>query len=655
MKFLRSGSQSLLIILIGCLVMGSLIFSLGGSNQRFAENAALETARSYSNTFTGIRGFYQQNVVDRLAGTNAEIVHNFREIEGAIPIPATMMIELTSYLNQTTSDVTFALVSDYPFPWRANRPMVDFDIKAIEQLRDTGASEFYEFREENENVFLHYAKPVLMEAGCVDCHNSHPSSPKRDWEVGDVRAVQIFELPFDKAASDLTFDTAIFVAIIIIISVTTIFTLLASNLKTQRTQRLLRSEAHYDRLTGAMRRPRFQELYDTKTRSNDYYLALIDIDDFKSYNTDFGHSTGDIILKKIAYNIDKYVPQKDVLCRYGGEEFVILVEQNCVVGSPNEFFETLVNNIREETIDISGRKLNPTISVGYLLLESNDELNTIAGRADAALRFAKRNGKNQAVFADNKLLRSLGYLDHNYRTSDVDAALKSGEMHYAFQPIIEMNTEAVLSYEALIRWKQQDGTVIQPSSFLPQFISALRGNHNIVPLRKTIRRSIAESKTEIKTLRKVSFNLDPYDLVNNIEENCLTAVLLELIEDGFEVAIEITETPYIENIPEKLFQQKLDQLSKMGFRIYMDDFGKEGSSLQRFSSYSFDAVKIDKSIVEDLESSERKQGLVAVLVQLTQATNIDLIVEGVETREQRDILSRLGVRKGQGFYFSRPL
>jgi len=259
------------------------------------------------------------------------------------------------------------------------------------------------------------------------------------------------------------------------------------------------------------------------------------------------------------------------------------------------------------------------------------------------------------VFADNKLLRSLGYLDHNYRTSDVDAALKSGEMHYAFQPIIEINTEAVLSYEALIRWKQQDGTVIQPSSFLPQFISALRGNHNIVPLRKTIRRSIAESKTEIKTLRKVSFNLDPYDLVNNIEENCLTAVLLELIEDGFEVAIEITETPYIENIPEKLFQQKLDQLSKMGFRIYMDDFGKEGSSLQRFSSYSFDAVKIDKSIVEDLESSERKQGLVAVLVQLTQATNIDLIVEGVETREQRDILSRLGVRKGQGFYFSRPL
>jgi diguanylate cyclase (GGDEF)-like protein len=654
MNNIRVGSQAFLIILIGSLIMGSLIFSLGGSNQRFAESAALETARSYSNTFTGIRGFYQENVVERLAGTNAVIAHNFRELEGAVPIPATMMIELTSYLNQTSANVTFALVSDYPFPWRAERPLVDFDGKAIEQLRDTGATEYYEFREENETVYLHYAKPVLMEEGCVYCHNNHPSSPKRDWEVGDVRAVQIFELPFDEAASDLTFDTAIFVSIIIIISVTTIFTLLASTFKTQRTQNLLRSEAHYDRLTGAMRRPRFQELYDVKNRGVDYYLALIDIDDFKSYNTDFGHSTGDKILQKVSENLDNYLPQKEVLCRYGGEEFVILVETQYIDSTPEQFFAELVQNIREATIDIGDYQINPTISLGYLPLHTDDELNTIAERADAALRFAKRNGKNQAVMADTKLLQSLGYLDHNYRTSDVEAALHAGDMYYAFQPIVELETGKVIYYEALIRWRQKDGDAISPSSFLPQFISALRGRQNIGALRETIRRSIAESNTEVENLRNISFNLDPYDLVNNLEENCLTFVLVELLKDEFNIAIEVTETPYIENIPDKLLQQKLDQLSKLGFRIYMDDFGKEGSSLQRFSSYSFDAVKVDKSIVEGIEDTERKKGLISILVQLTQAAKIDLIVEGIETQEQRDILRRLGVQKGQGFYFSRP-
>lgn len=654
MNNIRAGSQAFLIILIGSLIMGSLIFSLGGTNQRFAESAALETARSYSNTFTGIRGFYQENVVERLAGTNAVITHNFRELEGSVPIPATMMIELTSYLNQTSADVTFALVSDYPFPWRAERPLVDFDGKAIEQLRDSGATEYYEFREENDTVYLHYAKPVLMEEGCVDCHNNHPSSPKRDWEVGDVRAVQIFELPFDKAASDLTFDTAIFVSIIIIISVTTIFTLLASTFKTQRTQNLLRSEAHYDRLTGAMRRPRFQELYDVKNRGVDYYLALIDIDDFKSYNTDFGHSTGDKILQNVSENLDNYLPQKEVLCRYGGEEFVILVETQYIVGTPEQFFAELVQNIREATIDIGDYQINPTISLGYLPLHTDDKLNTIAERADAALRFAKRNGKNQAVMADTKLLQSLGYLDHNYRTSDVEAALHAGDMYYAFQPIVELETGKVVSYEALIRWRQKDGDAISPSSFLPQFISALRGRQNIGALRETIRRSIAESNTEVENLRNISFNLDPYDLVNNLEENCLTVVLVELLKDEFNIAIEVTETPYIENIPDKLLKQKLDQLSKLGFRIYMDDFGKEGSSLQRFSSYSFDAVKVDKSIVEGIEDTERKRGLISILVQLTQPVKIDLIVEGIETQEQRDILRRLGVQQGQGFYFSRP-
>lgn len=650
---LRKANQQLLIIIAGCIVMGSLIFSINGSNERFVKNAALETARSYSETFTSIRTFYQQNVVERLQGTNAKVVHNFRELEGAVPIPATMMIELTAYLNQSNNDVTLALVSDYPFPWRANRTLVDFDEKALNFFRDTGGDEYHEFRVENDTTYLHYARPVLMSNGCVECHNSHPDSPKTDWKVGDVRAVQIFELPFDGAASEMSLETAIFVSVIIILSITTMFALLASNLRSQKAQVQLRGEAHFDSLTGAMRRPRFQDLYDHKNREKAYFLAIIDIDDFKSFNTDFGHAVGDKILREVVYTISQHAPDAEVLCRYGGEEFLLLIDRRLLKGSAQSYFNRLVEAIQQHSFSTDDRQIGVTISIGYRLLESGDNLTKCAERADAALRYAKRSGKNQAVEADQGLLQSLGYLDQSYRTSDIENALATGRLFFEFEPIVNVTDGTVVSYEALIRMQLPNNTIVPPSAFLPQYMSALRSFENTDHLRATLLASLDAAPIELKNTRTISFNLDPYDLVNNVHSNSLIVVLKELMSQGYNVAIEIVETPYMETVSEEKFVQNLNTLKEMGFLIYMDDFGKEGSSLQRFLSFSFDALKIDRSILIDLETSDKAKSLISVLVTMSQRSGFSIIVEGVETDAQERVLKALGVKNAQGYFYSK--
>ena len=650
---LRKANQQLLIIIAGCIVMGSLIFSINGSNERFVENAALATARSYSETFTSIRTFYQQNVVERLQGTNAKVVHNFRELEGAVPIPATMMIELTAYLNQSNNDVTLALVSDHPFPWRANRTLVDFDEKALNFFRNTGGDEYHEFRVENDTTYLHYARPVLMGNGCVECHNSHPDSPKTDWKVGDVRAVQIFELPFDGAASEMSLETAIFVSVIIILSITTMFALLASNLRSQKAQVQLRGEAHFDSLTGAMRRPRFQDLYDHKNREKAYFLAIIDIDDFKSFNTDFGHAVGDKILREVVYTISQHAPDAEVLCRYGGEEFLLLIDRRLLKGSAQSYFKRLVETIQQHSFSTDDRQIGVTISIGYRLLEFADNLAKCAERADAALRYAKRSGKNQAVEADQGLLQSLGYLDQNYRTSDIENALATGRLFFEFEPIVNLTDGTVVSYEALIRMQLPDNTIVPPSAFLPQYMSALRSFENTDNLRAILLASLNAAPIELKNTRTISFNLDPYDLVNNLHSNSLIVVLKELMSQGYNVAIEIVETPYMETISEAKFVQNLNALKEMGFLIYMDDFGKEGSSLQRFLSFSFDALKIDRAILIDLEASDKAKSLISVLVTMSRRSGFSIIVEGVETDAQERVLKALGVKNAQGYFYSK--
>lgn len=646
--------QSFLIVMLGASFALILFFVLSTNNKDATERALLQAARTYSQTFTGFRDFYLQTVVQRVADTDVQVVHDFRDHEKAIPIPATMMLELSAYLNSMSTDITFSLVSDYPFPWRKNRYLAGFDRRALDNLRSSGASEYSEVLEENGLIYLHYASPVLMKKGCVDCHNTHPDSPKRDWKVGDIRAVQVFEIPVDDAVRHVDFETSAVAATIAFVGMTTIFALLFLNQRAARAQEMLRREAYYDILTGAMRRQRFQEIYDVQQRQKEYYLVLIDVDDFKSFNTNYGHAVGDVVLARTVSNLRDSMPEAEVICRFGGEEFLLLVPVDKVHIDPDTYFSNAVNYVAKQELSLNDRITHCTISAGYIRLQATDDLIRASEKADTALRYAKRTGKNRAIEADQNLLTRLGYLETNYKLADIASAIERDEFVLFFQPIYDLHLEKAVASEALVRWCRPGHPPIPPASFLPQYVSALRDASLADAVRRMVRSSLPPKDPDDQSTVNLSFNYDPYDLLTNFNDNAMTPVLRELLGEGYAISIEVIETPYLaESSPEQV-SETFKRIVDEGFDLYLDDFGKDGSGLERLAVHSFAVVKADRALIAGLAASNRKQQMISLLVEMTNTVGARLIVEGVESAEECALLRSLGVRFVQGYFFGRP-
>lgn len=645
--------QSFLILILGATFAATLFFAFYVNNRNNTERSLLQTARNYSKTFNGVRDFYLHEVVDRIDGSNVTASHDYRNIENTIPIPATFMIELSNFLNRKSDNITFALVSDYPFNWRKGRLLTDFDQRALSKIRESGGSEFFELFEENNTTFLHYANPVIMQPGCVSCHNTHPESPKKDWKVGDIRAVQIFEIPADGEISNLDFQTSVIAAMILFTGTSAVFSLLLLNRRAARSESMLKTEAYIDTLTGTMRRNRFQQIYDNQERKTDFYIFLIDIDDFKSFNTNYGHSTGDVVLREVAKSIERAIPDAEVVCRFGGEEFLVLIPV-VKVDDEASYFDAIIADVSNNKISIDNQITNCTISAGYVVLKKDDDFIVSAEKADAALRYAKRNGKNQAVAANHQLLEKLGYSNKNYKRADITSAIKKQELMLFFQPIVQISSRKPVAYEALVRWCPQNEFPIPPTGYLSQYMSALRDPAMVEPMRKMVRRSLPPKDLTDSSTMSLTFNFDPQDLIYGFEENALTPVLLELLSEGYNIGIEIIETPYLYESAQDEIRGHLERIASYGFTIHLDDFGKEGSSIERLASYSFSVIKADRSLISGLVTSERKQQVLALLLDMTSSIGAKLVVEGVEDDEQCEVLAKLGIKYAQGFLFGRP-
>lgn len=226
---MRNKLQAFLIIVLGVTLAASLVFFMTSSQRNLNEAALVQSARNYNNFFSAMRGFYLGELLSRIQDSDIEITHDYHNKENALPIPATMSLDFSKYLNDRSTDVTVALVSRYPFPWRSDRELTDFDLRAIDKLEPLGSGEYSEFLTENDTTYLHYASPVVMGEGCVSCHNSHPETPKTDWEVGDIRGIQIVEIPVDATLSSIDFKLAAVSASVAAIGLTAIMALLILN------------------------------------------------------------------------------------------------------------------------------------------------------------------------------------------------------------------------------------------------------------------------------------------------------------------------------------------------------------------------------------------------------------------------------------------
>jgi len=205
-------------------MLGVAWWHMETTRQQIFENNALTSARSYANTFVSLRTFYTREVVSRVPQNSVTVSHDYKNIVHAIPLPATLTIQLAEEISLQSEGFSARLYSNYPFPWRSESSTLDgFEKRAIQQLSDSPGEPYYEFDKSPDGGYLRYATADIMRPACVACHNTHPQSPKRDWEVGDLVGVLEISMPMHVSMNTIL-DTYNYLIIFFIIGGTIMLT-----------------------------------------------------------------------------------------------------------------------------------------------------------------------------------------------------------------------------------------------------------------------------------------------------------------------------------------------------------------------------------------------------------------------------------------------
>ena len=200
-----TGRNASVLVLAFLAVIGVLLWQAWQGQRELIRTAALQQAALYSQTLADVRTLYTSEVVSRVGAYGIVVTHNYDSTEGAIPLPATLSMMLGDRISQRGAGGYVRLFSDYPFPWRTDGgPKDDFQVEALIRLRQSPTAPFFRFDEIDGSPVMRYATADVMRPSCVECHNTHPESPKTNWEVGDLRGVLEVTVPLDAARAQAT-------------------------------------------------------------------------------------------------------------------------------------------------------------------------------------------------------------------------------------------------------------------------------------------------------------------------------------------------------------------------------------------------------------------------------------------------------------------
>lgn len=418
---------------------------------------------------------------------------------------------------------------------------------------------------------------------------------------------------------------------------------------------LIEYQAHYDQLTGLPNRQRFHEclaaaLSASKAQGSKTAVLFLDLDHFKSVNDNLGHAVGDGLLIEAARRIQSCVRSVDMVGRYSGDEFVAMLTG---ISSPivmSEIAEHMIAVMRRPFI-ISGHHMYCSISLGVALYpEDGMDPDTLIIKADQAMSQVKKSGRNAWQFYTVTMQRESEQRHRLY--NELFEAINSQALEVVYQPVVNARSGQVVSCEALVRWRHPDGSWVSPDEFIP--LAEERGLVNRIDL-FVLKKGLAFIK-ELNKDRQyplgLSVNVSPL-LLQLRDEDALSWLRLLGQENSVTVTIEVTERVFIEEAVQA--QKTLRKLHADGARIAIDDFGTGYSGLSNFSRLPVSVVKIDQSFVRRLQRSHTETSLVETIISLAGKLNIEVVAEGVETREQADFLRREGCDYLQGYYVSRPL
>jgi diguanylate cyclase (GGDEF)-like protein len=412
----------------------------------------------------------------------------------------------------------------------------------------------------------------------------------------------------------------------------------------------------YDQLTNLPNRFLLMERINTKMarsqRSNAKIgLILFDIDRFKLINEEFGFQFGDELLKKIALRIKSMLQNNETLSRHNADEFMVLVPE---LEDPSDLANLAVM-IRDHVMELT--VLQPEInhfstSMGLSVYPDDAaDAQSLLLHADAALHKAKTDSAHDGFCFYSEEMESR-FISRRQRYMQLKSAITDNNVIALYQPIVDANTGFLEAVEALMRIKEQDGSLISPI----EFISLAEETRLIIPLGEKMIQLAFEQLNhwcEEGFNIRMCLNISPIQFLNPHFVPFLLKTIDEYHVSPKMIELEVTESLMLDNLQQVI--RDMEQLRIMGISISIDDFGTGFSCLSYLKDLPVDVLKIDKSFVAQLSAEKSDEILVKTITTLAQSMNLKSVAEGVESLDQARRLKELGVSYLQGYYFSRPV
>jgi diguanylate cyclase (GGDEF)-like protein/PAS domain S-box-containing protein len=424
----------------------------------------------------------------------------------------------------------------------------------------------------------------------------------------------------------------------------------------KQAQEVIHYQAFHDLLTGLPNRSLFNQtlsdaLQSAKWQNNAIAVMFLDVDRFKTINDTLGHAVGDLLLKEFAERLTACLREGDIVARWGGDEFTILLPYIDMADDASKIANRILKAF-QSAFHLEQHELYVSTSIGIALYpEDGTDAETLLQNADSALYRAKERGRNNYQFyvstmnsQASKLLRLENRLHH---------AIDNDEFSVYYQPQFNAQTGEITGIEALIRWPHPQFGEISPSQFIP----LAEETGLIVPIGEwVLRTACAQNRAWIEAglpAIRVAVNLSARQFQQPSLVETIAQILKETRLDPYLLELEITETTLMQNI--EFARDALRELQAMGVYISMDDFGTGYSSLGYLKQFPFQTLKIDQSFVRELKDDPRDTAIISAVLALGNGLNLRVVVEGVETQGQLRLLQRLHCQEMQGFLFSKPL
>ena len=426
----------------------------------------------------------------------------------------------------------------------------------------------------------------------------------------------------------------------------------------QESHEKFRHAAYHDGLTGLPNRNYFIDtlknlLQQSRDDSESNFAVLfLDLKNFKTINDSLGHSLGDRLIKKVGKRLSGMVREVDMVGRFGGDKFGIILADLLTKEEATGFADRLAKRLAEP-YTLEGRQVFTSAKIGIAYGNSKyPEAEDILRDADIAMYYAKDNEDNYVIFDQKMHIRAVTRLQLE---TDLRFAIERNEFELYYQPIINLDDASLTGFEALVRWNHPQRGLVPPYEFIP--ISESTGL--IIPMTVQILHSACrqivdwQDRWPSDKARTIAVNLSGKHFGHPALVEQIKTVIQETGINPANLKLELTESAIMENAETAILMLK--QIKETGVQISIDDFGTGYSSLSYLHRFPIDLLKVDRSFVSAMEENTENGEIVRTVIALAKALNLKVVAEGIESIHQFHQLRILGCQYGQGYLFSKPL